>query len=186
MHSEVQFKVNYLMISSLTGSFNNFQGGASSTIDGFEQAEIHFSLDVNSVDTNLEARDKHLKSSDLFDVGSFPHITFQSTSFKKVKGSLYHLFGLLTIKGITKPVELEAEYGGLVTDPEGNIRAGFEVSGSISRWEFGLTFNPRTPTGSLLLSEEVRLVANIQLVQCKAEYAVKASVAENLSSNRIN
>lgn len=165
MHSDVQFKVKYLVISTVTGSFRNFSGGATSRNDGFENAEIHFSLDVNSVNTQVEMRDNHLRSADFFDAGNFPQISFQSTSFKKVKGNLYHLFGLLTIKGITKPVELDAEFGGLALDAAGNTKAGFEVSGSISRWEFGLTFNPLTKAGGMVLSEEIKLEANIQLVQ---------------------
>lgn len=164
-HSEVQFKVKYLVISTLTGSFNNFSGGATSPSGSFEDAEIHFSLDASSVNTHLAARDNHLRSADFFDTGKFPAISFQSTSFKKVKGDLYHLFGLLTIKGITKPVELDAEFGGLAKDLEGNTKAGFEVSGHISRWEFGLTFNPLTNAGGMVLGEEIKLVASIQLIQ---------------------
>ncbi len=165
-HSEVQFKVKYLVISKLTGSFTNFHGGATVYGDqGFDNAEIHFTLDVNSVNTNLEARDKHLRSGEFFDATNHPQISFQSTTFKKVKGDLYHLLGYLTIKGITKLVELDAEFGGIIKDLEGNTRAGFEVSGSISRWEFGLTFNPITGTGGMVLGEEIKLIANIQLVQ---------------------
>lgn len=165
MHSEVQFKVKYLVISTVTGSFKNFSGGATTPNGSFNDAEIHFSLDVSSVDTNLEARDNHLRSADFFDAGNFPHISFQSTSFTKVHDDQYHLFGLLTIKGITKPVELDAEFGGFATDIEGNTKAGFEVSGRISRWEFGLTFNPLSKTGGMVLGEDIKLVANIQLVQ---------------------
>jgi polyisoprenoid-binding protein YceI len=164
-HSEVQFKIKHLVISTITGSFNNFEGGATSDLSNFEDAEIHFSLDVNSIDTNIEARDKHLRSADFFDAEQYPHITFQSNYFHQVKGEKYKLSGLLTLKGITKPIELDAEYGGSERDAEGNLRVGFEVEGRLSRQEFGLNYMQLTDSGGLLIGEDVRLIANIQLVK---------------------
>ncbi len=165
VHSEVQFKIKHLVISTITGSFNNFQGGATSDLENFEGAEIHFSLDVNSIDTNQGMRDAHLKSADFFDAETYPHITFQSNYFHKVKGDLFKLSGLLTLKGITKPIELDAEFGGSEKDSEGNIRLGFEVQGRLSRQEFGLNYNKLTDAGGLVVGEDVKLIANIQLVQ---------------------
>ena len=165
VHSDVQFKIKHLVISSITGSFNNFQGGATSDTNNFEGAEIHFSLDVNSIDTNQDTRDTHLKSADFFDADQFPHITFQSNYFHKVKGDLFKLSGLLTLKGITKPIELDAEYGGTDKDSQGKTRIGFEVQGRISRQEFGLNYNQLTDAGGLVVGEDVKLIANIQLVQ---------------------
>lgn len=165
LHSEVQFKVKHLVISTVTGSFNNFNGGATVQGDTFEDAEIHFDLDVRSIDTKVEARDSHLRSADFFDAEKHPHIKFQSTYFTKMHDNVYSLFGKLTIKDITKPVELEAEFGGFAEDEHGNLKAGFEVSGTISRWEFGLTYNPLSKTGGLVLGEEIKLIANIQLTQ---------------------
>lgn len=164
-HSDVHFKVKHLVISTVTGSFNNFNGGATTHGDDFTNAEIHFDLDVNSIDTNLQARDAHLKSADFFDAKNHPHINFQSTSFEKISEDRYHLFGRLTIKGITKPVELYAEFGGFAKDEHGHLKAGFEVSGTVSRWEFGLTYNPLTKTGGFVLGEDIKLIANIQLKQ---------------------
>ena len=164
-HSEVQFKVRHLVISTVTGSFNNFQGGATTLSNDFNGAEIHFSLDVKSIDTNQPLRDNHLKSSEFFDAENHPHINFQSTYFHKVHDDQYHLFGMLTIKGITKPVELDAEFGGFAVDADGQTKAGFEVSGRVSRWEFGLTYNPLNKTGGLVLGEDIKLIANIQLAQ---------------------
>jgi len=165
VHSDVQFKIKHLVISTITGSFNNFEGGATSDLNNFENAEIHFSLDVNSIDTNQDMRDAHLKSADFFDAEQFPHITFQSNYFHKVKGDNYKLSGLLTLKGITNPIELDAEYGGSERDADGNIRIGFEVAGRISRQEFGLNYMQLTETGGLLIGEDVKLIANIQLVK---------------------
>ena len=165
VHSDVQFKIRHLVISSITGSFNNFQGGATSDLDNFEGAEIHFSLDVNSIDTNQGVRDAHLKSADFFDAETYPHITFQSNYFHKVKGDLFKLSGFLTLKGITKPIELDAEYGGAEIDSDGNTRLGFEVQGRLSRQEFGLNYNQLTDAGGLVVGEDVKLIANIQLVR---------------------
>ncbi|GAB4030241.1 YceI family protein [Spirosoma endophyticum] len=165
MHSEVQFKVKHLVISTVTGTFRNFDGGATTEHDDFDGAEVHFSLDVNSVDTNQEMRDTHLKSADFFEAETYPKIAFKSTSFKKVDDDEYVLTGDLTMKGVTKPVTLKAEYGGTAKDNYGNKKLGFEVTGKINRKEFGLTYNALTETGGLALGEDIKLIANIQLAQ---------------------
>ncbi|CAN5415193.1 YceI family protein [soil metagenome] len=165
MHSEVQFKVKHLVISTVTGTFRNFDGGATTEHDDFDGAEVHFSLDVNSVDTNQEMRDTHLKSADFFEAETYPKIAFKSTSFKKVDDEEYVLTGDLTMKGVTKPVTLKAEYGGTAKDNYGNKKLGFEVTGKINRKEFGLTYNALTETGGLALGEDIKLIANIQLAQ---------------------
>ncbi|QDK80903.1 YceI family protein [Spirosoma sp. KCTC 42546] len=165
MHSEVQFKVKHLVISTVTGTFRNFEGGATTAHDDFDDAEVHFSLDVASVDTNQEMRDNHLKSADFFDADTYPKIAFKSTSFKKVDDDEYALTGELTMKGVTKPVTLKAEYGGAANDMHGNKKLGFEVTGKINRKEFGLTHNALTETGGLALGEDIKLIANIQLAQ---------------------
>ncbi|HEY0670489.1 MAG TPA: YceI family protein, partial [Sphingobacteriaceae bacterium] len=112
MHSEVQFKVKHLVISTVTGAFKTFSGEAITAGNDFENATIHFTLDVNSVDTNQEQRDSHLKSADFFEADTYPEIKFKSTSFTKTSDDDYKLVGDLTMKGVTKPVELQAEYGG--------------------------------------------------------------------------
>ena len=165
MHSEVQFKVKHLVISTVTGTFRNFEGGATTEHDDFNDAEIHFSLDVNSIDTNQEMRDTHLKGTDFFDAETYPHIAFKSTSFKKVDDDEYTLTGDLTMKGVTKPVTLKAEYGGTAKDAYGNQKLGFEVTGKVNRKEFGLTYNAVTETGGLALGEDIKLSANIQLAK---------------------
>ena len=162
-HSDVQFKIRHMIISNVTGAFNNFQGGATMTDRNMENAEIHFSLDVDSIDTKQEVRDAHLRSADFFDASQFPHIIFQSIYFRKMKGDKYSLTGNITLKGITKAIELEAEFGGQAVGTDGKTRIGFEVTGKISRWEFGLTYNPVMEAGGVLLGEEVTLEANIQL-----------------------
>lgn len=168
LHSEIQFKIRHLVISTVTGFFKTFEGGATTTGEGFENANINLSLDVNSIDTNQEQRDAHLKSAEFFEAETFPEISFKSISFTKTKEDEYKLLGDLTMKGITKPVELIAEYGGSAKDAYGNQKYGFEVTGKINRKEFGLTYSALTETGGLALGEDIKLIANIQLTQAAA------------------
>lgn len=161
-HSEVQFKVKHLVISTVTGTFNKFDGHIETESEDFTDAKIHFEIDVNSIDTNQEQRDGHLKSPDFFDAGKYPKIVFNSTSFKKVKGDQYKLTGALTIKDVTKQVELDVEYGGSATDPYGNNKVGFEVTGKINRKEFGLNWNAITEAGAIVVADEIKININIQ------------------------
>ena len=163
-HSEIHFKVKHLMITTVTGSFNTFTAAAETTSDDFTDASISFSAETASVDTGNEQRDGHLKSADFFDAEKFPTLSFVSTSYKK-NGDDYTLTGDLTIKDVTKSVTLAVEFGGVAKDPWGNTKAGFTLSGKINRKEFGLTWNAATETGGVLVSEDVKLLAEIQLVQ---------------------
>jgi len=163
MHSDVQFKIKHLVISTVTGTFKKFSGEATTEGEGFENAAINFSIAVDSIDTNQEMRDTHLKNGDFFDIEKYPNITFKSTSFKKVNGDNYKLVGNLTMKDVTKPVELDVEYGGSEKDGQGNIKHGFEVTGIVNRKEFGMTFNKLTDTGGLGLGEDIKLIANVQV-----------------------
>ncbi|MES2807582.1 MAG: YceI family protein [Bacteroidota bacterium] len=160
MHSEVQFKVKHLVISTVTGSFKSFEGELETEGDDFANASINFSLDVNSIDTNQEQRDGHLKSADFFDAEQYPNITFKSTSFdgEELKGDL-------TVKGTTKPLTLAVEQGGTATDFYGNTKAGFEVTGKINRKEFGLTWEGVTEAGSIVVGEDVKLIINVQFAK---------------------
>jgi polyisoprenoid-binding protein YceI len=164
-HSEVQFKVKHLVISTVTGFFRSFNGTAVSEGDSFEDAQVEFAIDVNSVDTGQPGRDEHLRNADFFEAEKYPDFRFVSSSLKKEKGDVYKLVGDLTIKGITKEVELLAEYGGTERDPWGNTKVGFEVSGVIDRKEYGVTFNSLTETGGLALGENIKILANIQLAK---------------------
>lgn len=165
-HSEVHFKIRHLVISTVTGSFNQFEGSVHPTQDaGFENAKIRFSIDAASVDTNQQMRDDHLRGADFFDVANFPKIEFEATSFRKKSGQDYELSGELSLHGQTRPVTLDAEFGGMEKDAYGNLKAGFEVSGRINRKDFGLSYNAVTEAGGLALGEDVRLVANIQIAK---------------------
>jgi polyisoprenoid-binding protein YceI len=120
---------------------------------------------VNSISTNNEQRDGHLKSEDFFAAEKFPKLSFVSTSFSKLNDSNYLLKGNLTIRGNSKPVELAVEYGGTVTDPYGQVKAGFEISGKISRKEFGLTWSATTEAGGIVVSDEVKLQLAVQMIK---------------------
>ncbi|TKB98551.1 YceI family protein [Pedobacter cryophilus] len=164
MHSEVQFKVKHLVISTVTGTFKIFEGSLETTSEDFSGANIEFSLDVNSIDTNQGDRDNHLKSADFFNAEQYPAIKFKSTSFTK-DGDDYKLDGHLTIKDVTKPVSLKAEFGGIATDFYGNVKAGFEVTGKINRKEFGLTWDGITEAGSIVVGEDIKLAINVQFAK---------------------
>lgn len=167
MHSEIQFKVKHLVISTVTGSFKSFEGSAATEGDDWTTAKVNFSADIASIDTNMEQRDTHLKSAEFFDAENHPKITFHSTAMRKVSDDTYKLDGILTIKGNGKPVTLDVGYGGSATDFYGNTKAGFELTGKISRKEYGLTWNGITEAGSVVVADEIKLIASIQFARQK-------------------
>lgn len=164
-HSEVQFKVKHLMITTVTGYFKKFNVEVNTESDDFRTASnIVFTADINSVDTNNEQRDTHLKSADFFDAASHGEIRFTGKKYE-VKGDDAQLHGDLTIRGTTKPVTLNVEFGGIVKDPYGQTKAGFTVTGKISRKEFGLVWGAVTEAGQVVVGDEVRLMCEIQLIK---------------------
>ena len=163
-HSELQFKVKHLMITTVTGSLKSFSAALTSIDDEFTDATISFSGNISSLDTGNTDRDNHLKSGDFFDAEKFPTLDFKSTSMQK-DGSDYIINGDLTIKETTKQVKLIAEFGGIATDPWGNTKAGFTLSAKINRSEFGLTWNAALETGGVMVSEEVRILGELQFIK---------------------
>lgn len=164
VHSDVQFKIKHMMISTVTGAFKEFDAEMVTEGDTIENASVSFSAKIDSIDTRNEQRDGHLKSDDFFNAEKFPELSFSSTSMKKV-GDDFKLVGNLTIRDITKEVQIDAVLNGIVDDMEGKKRAGFDLTGKISRKEFGLLWNGLTETGGVVVSDEVRLVLNIQMVK---------------------
>lgn len=158
-HSEVSFKVKHLVISTVTGYFRKFEGSAESTSDDFNGAKVSFTADIDSIDTNQSDRDGHLKSDDFFNAEKFPKMSFSGI----LEGST--LKGDLTIRDITKTVTMDVDFGGVAGDPYGNTKAGFEIEGKISRKEFGLMWNAVTEAGSVVVSDQVRIILSIQLVK---------------------
>jgi polyisoprenoid-binding protein YceI len=161
-HSEVQFKVKHLMITNVTGQFGVIGGTAESNGADFSNTSVTFSADVNSVNTGNDQRDGHLKSPDFFDAATFPAISFKSSNFDANSGKIT---GDLTIRDVTKPLTFDVEFSGTNTDPWGNTKAGFSITGKINRTDFGLNWNAALEKGGVLVSEEVKLSAEIQLVK---------------------
>lgn len=164
-HSEIAFKVKHMMIATVSGNFTQFDATLQTEAPDFNNATISFEADVNSINTNNEQRDGHLKSEDFFAAEKFPKLTFVSKSFTKEDEEEYKLVGDLTIRDVTKTVELAVEYGGTMTDPYGQIKAGFDISGKINRKEFGLSWGVVTEAGGVVVSDDVKLHLSIQMVK---------------------
>lgn len=157
-HSEVKFKVRHLVISTVTGNFNQFSGTAESNNGDFTDAKITFEADVNSIDTKSEQRDGHLKSADFFDAANHPKLSFVSKSLTKKSEDEYELTGDLTIRGATKEVKLAVAYNGTVKGFGGSFDvAAFEINGKINRQDFGLKWSALTETGGVVVSDDVKL-----------------------------
>jgi polyisoprenoid-binding protein YceI len=165
MHSELGFKIKHLMISNVSGSFSNFDIQTETVADDFSNAKVLATVDVSSINTNNSQRDEHLRNADFFEAEKYPQIVFKSTKVTKVDSDSFILEGDLTIREITQPVKLSVEYNGIAKDPWGNLKAGFAVSGKINRKDFGITYNAAMETGGVLLGEEVKIYAEIQLVK---------------------
>lgn len=165
-HSELTFKVKHLMISNVKGEFTKFDA----TIEGekFEDSSISATVQTASVFTNNEERDGHLQSADFFEVENYPEMKFTSTSITKESDDEFKLTGDLTIKGTTKSITLDVDFGGYMTDPYGNQKAGFSIEGKLNRKDFGLNWNAALETGGVLVSDEVKLAAELQFVKEKA------------------
>jgi len=164
-HSEIKFKVKHLMITTVTGYFKKFDCEVITDTDDFNSTtSVTFTADINSINTNNEQRDTHLKSGDFFNAEQFGEVKFTGTRYEAM-GDEATLQGNLTIRGVTKPITLDVEYAGSVVDPYGQSKAGFTVRGSISRKEFGLTWNAVTEAGSVVVSDEVKIEAEVQLIR---------------------
>lgn len=159
-HSEITFKVKHMMISTLTGQFEDFQATAKTDGEDFKNADIEFSAKTESINTKNADRDQHLKGDDFFNSEKFPELKFTSTSFDGEK-----LVGDLTIRDVTKEITLDAELNGIAVDPYGQTKAGFEMNGQINRKDFNLTWSAVTEAGSIVVSDKVKLVMNVQFIK---------------------
>ncbi|WAH36094.1 YceI family protein [Alicyclobacillus dauci] len=164
-HSAIEFVVKHMMISNVRGSFHSFEANVIADPEDLTTAEIDFSIDVNSIDTRDEGRDNHLRSADFFDVENFPKLTFKSTNITKKGQGEYDLTGDITIRGVTKPLTFHVTYEGGGKDPWGGERAGYSAKGSLSRKDFGLTWNSALETGGVLVGDEVKLNLEIEAVK---------------------
>lgn len=165
MHSELQFKIKHLMISNVSGAFKNFSAEVETEDEDFSTAKINLAAQMDSISTNNEQRDAHLRNSDFFEVEKYPELKFKSTKVEKVDSDTFMLHGELTMKGVTKTVKLDVEFNGATKDPWGGERAGFVITGKINRADWGINFNSVLETGGVMLSEEVRISSEIELVK---------------------
>lgn len=170
VHTEIAFKVKHLMITNVKGTFNEYDGSVFTTGDDFSTAEIDFWINPASLETNTEQRNAHLKSADFFDVEHHKEITFASNTIEKVDNDgSYELWGDLTIKGITKKIKIDVEFGGVVKDPWGGERAGFTINGKVNRKDWGLNWNTVLEKGGVLVGDTVNIACEVELVKGKEE-----------------
>ena len=161
-HAKLSFTITHLLISDAEGSFKKFSSTITSSKDDFSDAVIELSADVNSVDTDNDQRDEHLKKPDYLDAAKYPTLTFKSKSFKKVADKKYKLAGDLTLHGVTKPIELDVTYNGTAVHPyTKKTLAGFKITGSLKRTDYGIG----TGTPEAVLSDEVKIVANTEFIK---------------------
>lgn len=159
-HSEIEFKVKHMMISTVTGSFSEFDATAETEDDSFKNAEFAFNAKVDSISTKNEDRDTHLKSDDFFNAEQFPQLTFKSKSFNGEK-----MIGDLTIRDVTKEITLDVDFNGIAEDPYGQTKAGLEATGTINRKDFNLSWSAVTEAGNIVVSDKVKLIANLQFIK---------------------
>lgn len=164
-HSEVQFKVKHMVISTVTGNFNEFDGNLQAEEDSINNAKINLVINVNSIDTRNESRDAHLRSADFFAADEFPEIKINVEDITEKSADEYVLHANVNIRGVEKKVDFQADYGGIITDPYGHQRMGLEVSGKINRQDFGLAWSAMTEAGGLVVSDDIRLIGNMEFVK---------------------
>lgn len=166
-HSNVGFAVTHLIISEVTGQFKSFDGNIEFSKEDLSDAKINFSIDVASITTDNEGRDKHLKSDDFFNAEKFPKITFVGKSIKKIDGKKFKLVGDFTMRDVTKSITLDVVYNGTVKDPWGNTKAGFKISGEVNRFDYNLKWNNLMEAGGAVVSKDVAMSVNLELSKAK-------------------
>lgn len=165
LHSTIGFKVKHMMITNVSGSFGEFTASAKTEENDFSTAQFNFSAAIKSINTGVSDRDAHLKSDDFFNAESFPEMTFISNGVMKKDDENYLISGDLTIKDITKKIDLVAEFGGIVVDSYGQTKAGLTIQGKIKRSEFNLKWHAVTEAGGIVVSDEINLNCEIQFVK---------------------
>lgn len=171
-HSAVHFTVRHMMISNVRGEFQKLEGTINFDEEHPENTTVDIRIDASSINTREAQRDAHLRSADFLDVENYPYITFKSTRVERTGDLTAKLYGDLTIRGVTKPVILDVEHTGIVTNPWGNLSAGFEASTKINRKEWGLTWNQALEAGGVLVGDEIKINIEVELIK-----AVQAETA---------
>ncbi len=164
-HSKIHFSAKYLVISDVEGQFNKFEGTFTSSKADWTDLNANVTIDVKSITTDNDMRDNHLKSDDFFNAEKFPVITFKSKGVKMIEKNKYVMSGDLTIRDVTKSVEIPVVYGGTVTDPWGNVKAGFKATGKINRKEFNLMYKNAAATGEAVVSDDINFTIDAILIK---------------------
>ncbi|MBL7767862.1 MAG: YceI family protein [Flavipsychrobacter sp.] len=165
-HSSVRFSVNHMVVSEAEGTFKMWDGTVEHSKDDFSDAKINFTVDVNSINTDNERRDGHLKSDDFFNAEKFPTMKFESTSMKPLGNNKYELKGNLTIRDVTKPVTFQVTHGGVLAGSRGR-KAGFKATTTINRFDYNLKWDKATETGGLIVGKEVEVTVKVELDEVK-------------------
>jgi polyisoprenoid-binding protein YceI len=164
-HTKVGFSVSHLVITDVEGYFKDYDAQITASGDDFTKANINFTVNTNSIFTDNNDRDNHLRSDDFFNAEKYPQMTFKGKSIKKVGSDKYKLVGDFTIRDVTKQITLDVKYNGIIKDPWGNTKAGFKVTGVINRFDFNLKWNKAIETGSLVVGKEVKLIIDLELTK---------------------
>jgi polyisoprenoid-binding protein YceI len=164
-HSSINFVVDHMVISETKGQFKNFTIDVKADKADFTDAKATMNIDVNSINTEDEARDGHLKGADFFNTAKNPNITFVIKSFKQVTGKIYKLTGDFTMNGITKTITLDAKFNGIIKSPFGDTRSGLMVYGEIDRYAFGLKYNSAMEAGGLAIGQKIRIACSLELIK---------------------
>ncbi|HET9825540.1 MAG TPA: YceI family protein [Chitinophagaceae bacterium] len=182
VHTEIQFTAKHLMLTTVTGYFREFDLEVETEDEDFKKASgILFIANINSINTNNAQRDAHLKSSDFFAAEEYGELKFEGKGFKKHAAN-YLLSGDLTIRNVTRPIEVEVEYGGIITDPWGQKRAGFTVEGKINRKDFNLTWDAATEAGQIVVSNEIKIHCAVELVKQAIASPIATEQAEHIEA----
>jgi len=165
-HSEVEFKIKHMMISTVTGVFEKFDAVVETEGEDFNTAKVTFTINVDSINTKNEQRDGHLKSVDFFESANFPEIKFVATKYENVDNDgSYEVYGELSIRVITRNEKFDAEFGGVIKDPWGNTRIGLNATAKINRKDFGLTWNSTLEAGGVLVGEDVAITLDVEFIK---------------------
>lgn len=168
-HSDIRFKVKHLMISNVSGKFTRFEGLVTTSGNDFSTAVVNVAVDAASISTEVADRDAHLRSADFFDTDNHPALLFEAKGLRPLEDDIFELTGDLTMRGVTKPLSLKAEFGGVAKDPWGNVKAGFTITGKLNRKDWGLTWNAALEAGGFMVGEEIRISSDVELVLQPAE-----------------
>ncbi len=164
-HSDVQFKIKHLVISTVNGSFKEFSATVEADADDLTTAKVNFTAEVNSITTNNEQRDGHLRTADFFDAANHPQITFVSNTVERIDDENYKVHGIFTMRGVSKKIALNVEYGGTIVDPWGGTRIGFSITGKINRTDYGVSFGSIAEAGGpILLGHDVAIHVSTEFV----------------------